>query len=144
MYLSFREEFSLAPEAIFPYFRSPSEWAKLYGLVKPTKTLEDGWHIISLKKAPFPLKAKNVLYEQDRRVRWIFGGFWRGMGEVNFCAAGKTTVVEGFEYIVPHGAWVFSGLVERRFMEREFRRIWALGWERIRKGKGGPPVSLAT
>ena len=31
MYLSFKEAFDLPISIIFPYFKSPSEWAKLYG-----------------------------------------------------------------------------------------------------------------
>ena len=42
MYLSFREKFDLPISKVFPYFKSPSEWGKLYGIVKPIKKLENG------------------------------------------------------------------------------------------------------
>lgn len=84
MYLSFREEFDLPISIIFPYFKSPSEWAKLYGMVKPTKVLEDDWHAIPLKMFPFPLVAKNVEYHHEKNVRWIFGGFWRALVKLIF------------------------------------------------------------
>ncbi len=137
MYLHFREEFDLPISDIFPYFRSPSEWAKLYGAVKPTRLLKDDWHAIPLKKVPFPLLAKNVECNHHESVRWIFGGFWRGVGEVNFSSENGRTIVEGFEYITPHGAWFLSSFIEKRFMEKEFARIWNLGWKRIRKNKKG-------
>ena len=135
MYLSFREEFDLPISTIFPYFKSPADWAKLYGVVKPTKNLEDDWYAVPLKMFPFPLKARNVDYQLNTKVRWIFGGFWRGVGEVNFSTEGNKTVVEGFEYITPHGLWILSSLFEKQFMEKQFEIIWNLGWKRIRKNK---------
>ncbi len=136
MYLSFREEFDLPISKIFPYFKSPSEWAKLYGVVRPTKILKDDWYAVPLKMFPFPLMAKNVEFHHDKKVRWIFGGFWRGIGEVNFYNKNNNTIVEGFEYITPHGFWLMSSLFEKYFMEKEFERIWKLGWIRIRRNKG--------
>lgn len=142
MYLSFKEEFDLPASRVFPYFRSPSEWAKLYGIVTPTKALEDDWYSIPLKKFPFPLIAKNVEFDHEKKVRWVFGGFWRGVGEVNFHSGGtKTTIIEGFEYIVPHGFWLASSLFDKHIMEKEFERIWSLGWERIRKAECGDSPS---
>jgi hypothetical protein len=137
MYLHFREEFDLPISEIFPYFETPSAWAKLYGMVKPVKILRDDWHAIPLKAIPFPLMAKNVECHHERSVRWIFGGFWRGVGEVNFYSENDKTIVEGFEYITPHGAWLISSLLEKHFMEEEFARIWNLGWKRIRKNEKG-------
>lgn len=133
MYLDFKEEFDIPISEVYPYFETPSDWAKLYGVVKPSMILKDGWHSIPLKMFPFPLIAKNVLSEPEARVRWIFGGFWRGVGEVNFSKENGNTIIEGFEYIIPHGLWIFSSLFERYFMEKEFQRIWNLGWKRIRK-----------
>jgi hypothetical protein len=137
MYLHFREQFDLPIKKIFPYFESPSEWAKLYGVVKPTKILKDHWHAIPLKKFPFPLLAKNVEYHHEKSVRWIFGKFWRGVGEVNFYSKNNKAIVEGFEYITPHGVWLISSLLEKHFMEEEFTKIWNLGWKRIRKNEKG-------
>ncbi len=135
MYLHFREEFDLPINKIFPYFKSPSEWAKLYGAMKPTRTLNDSWHAVPLKMFPFPLIAKNVEYHHEKNVRWIFGGFWRGVGEVNFYTKNNKTIVEGFEYITAHGFWIFSSLFEKMFMQKEFEKIWNLGWKRIRKNE---------
>jgi hypothetical protein len=60
MYLSFKEEFDLPVGIIFPYFKSPSEWGKLFGIVEPSKVLKNDWYAIPLKKFLFPLVAKNV------------------------------------------------------------------------------------
>ena len=68
-------------------------------------------------------------------MRWEFGGFWRGLGEVCFERVGGETILEGYEHIVPHGLWLLGSLVEERFMRREFERIWQLGWRRLRKGR---------
>jgi len=133
MYLHFKEEFNLPVREVYPYFKTPSDWAKLYGIVKPSKILKNGWHSIPLKMFPFPLVAKNVSSHKEKKVRWIFGGFWRGVGEINFSTSDDKTQVEGFEYITPHGFWIFSSIFETVFMEKEFKRIWNLGWKRIRK-----------
>ena len=133
MYLAFKEEFDLPVSRVFPYFKSPSEWAKLYGVVTPTKTLENDWHSVPLKRFPFPLIAKNVEFHHEKKVRWIFRGFWRGVCEVNFFSEKNKTTVEGFEYITAHGFWLVSSLFDKFLMRKEFERIWSLGWERIRK-----------
>jgi hypothetical protein len=69
MYLSFEEEFDIPVNRIFPYFESPSEWGKLYGVVKPPKVMKNDWHAIPVKKFPFPLMAKNVEYHHEKSVR---------------------------------------------------------------------------
>lgn len=135
MYLQFREEFDLPAARIFPYFATPADWAKLYGSVGETKVSGDGWYSVPLQRFPFPLVARNVVAEPDRLVRWIFGGFWSGVGEVRLTEAAGKTIVEGFEFITPHGLWLLAGPVEERFMAREFERIWALGWKRIRSSE---------
>ena len=133
MYLHFKEEFKLPVRDVYPYFETPSDWATLYGIVKPSKILKNGWYSIPLKRFPFPLVAKNVLSQKEKKVRWIFGGFWKGVGEINFSTRDDKTLVEGFEYITAHGLWIFSSFFETHFMEKEFKRIWDLGWKRIRK-----------
>lgn len=133
MYLHFKEEFKLPVQEVYPYFETPADWAKLYGAVKPSRVLNDGWYSIPLKMFPFPLVARNVSRQKEKKVRWVFGGFWRGVGEINFSNGNEKTVIEGFEYIVPHGLWIFSSIFETCFMEKEFKRIWNLGWKRIRR-----------
>ena len=133
MYLQFREEFALPAHRIFPYFATPADWATLYGAAGDIKVKGDDWYVVPLKRFPFPLMARNVEAQPDRFVRWIFRGFWRGVGEVRLTESGDSTVVEGFEYITAHGFSLLATPVEKRFMSGEFERIWALGWDRIRR-----------
>ncbi|WP_155772320.1 hypothetical protein [Mycobacterium asiaticum] len=135
VYLQFREEFDLPAHRIFPYFATPADWATLYGAAGDTKTKGDGWYAVPLKRFPFPLVARNVAAQPDRLVRWVFGGFWRGVGEVQLIESGRGTVVEGFEYITAHGFWSLATAFEECFMTAEFERIWALGWNRIRRNE---------
>ena len=135
MYISFIEEFDLPISVIFPYFKSPAEWGRLYGMFRPPKVLKNDWYAIPLKRFPFPLVAKNVEYHHEKSVRWIFGGFWRGVGEVNFFSKNNKTIVKGFEYITAHGLWLISSVFEKYFMQKELERIWSLGWKRMRKHK---------
>ncbi|MGZ4510809.1 MAG: hypothetical protein ACXVX4_05555 [Mycobacterium sp.] len=119
----------------FSVLRYPGHWATLYGAAGDTKVKGDGWYAVPLKRFPFPLVARNVEAQPDRLVRWVFGGFWRGVGEVRLTESGDSTVVEGFEYITAHGLWLLATLFEKRFMTGEFARIWALGWDRIRRNE---------
>ena len=135
VYLQFREEFDLPAHRIFRYFATPAEWATLYGAAGDTKVKGDGWYVVPLKRFPFPLVARNVEAQPDRLVRWVFGGFWRGVGEVQLIESGDITLVEGFEYITAHGFWVLATSFEERFMTAEFERIWELGWDRIRRNE---------
>ena len=135
MYLQFREEFHLPAHRIFRYFATPADWATLYGAPSDTRVKGGGWYVVPLKRFPFPLVARNVEAQPDRLVRWVFGGFWRGVGQVQLIESGDTTLVEGFEYITAHGGWLLATFIEERFMTAEFERIWALGWDRIRRNE---------
>ena len=86
-----------------------------------------------------PTVNKNVAVEPDHLVRWVFGGFWRGVGEVRVTEQDGVTVVEGFEFITPRGLWLLAAPVEDRFMASEFERIRALGWQRLRKNESDSP-----
>ena len=104
-------------------------------MVKPTKILKDDWYAIPLKKFLFPLMVKNVEYNHEKNVRWFFGGFWRGVGEVNFFTENNKTIVEGFEYITPHGLWLFSSILEKKLWKKSLRKfgLW-VGKESGKKG----------
>jgi hypothetical protein len=136
MLIQFEQKFELPLEDVFSYFRYPGCWVKLYGEVAPTTLDGQGWYIIRLKKFPFPLKAKIVHFDEGRRVRWMFGGFWRGIADIEFRtgAPGQAgTKVVGYEYIIPFGFWGAEQLIGRLLMQKEFERIWELGWTRLHK-----------
>ena len=68
-------------------------------------------------------------------------GILEGVGEVNFHSKNNKTIVEGFEYITPHGLWLMSSIFDKYFMKKEFERIWNLGWKRIRKNKSKSQIA---
>lgn len=90
-----------------------------------------------LKSFPFPLVAKITEDDPDRRVRWRFRGFWEGEGEVAFEPVGDGVVVTGHERIRPRALWVLGPVIERLFLEKRLRAIWALGFRRLRRQGSG-------
>lgn len=133
MYIEFQQEFNLPIDKVFSYFKGPIEWMNLYGKVSNAKHLKNEWKRIPLKKFPFPLVAKMIVREENKRVKYIFGGFWRGIAEIHFSETNGKTLISGYEYITPHGLWIFASLAERLFMKKEFERVWNLGWKRLHK-----------
>jgi hypothetical protein len=79
------------------------------------------------------LVAKIIESEENKKVKYIFGGFWRGIAEIHFIEKDGKTVISGYEYITAHGFWIFAPFAEKLFMKKEFERIWNLGWNRLRK-----------
>ncbi|MBU0991909.1 MAG: hypothetical protein KJ737_05385 [Proteobacteria bacterium] len=133
MYLQFKEEFERPLNEVYSYFKTPAEWTRLYGSGEPVKTLKNGWYAVYLTKFPFPLVAKIVEDSFEKKVRWIFSRFWRGVGEIRFSRVGDKTIVEGYEYIIPHGLWLFAPLFEKLVLRKGFVAIWERGWRRLRQ-----------
>lgn len=136
MLIQFNEEFELPIKQVFSYFKDPACWVKLYGEVAPVRQSKNGWWIIALKGFPFPLKTKVVFFEKEKRVRWIFSGFWRGIADIEFqeiSSEPPKTQVTGFEYIIPFGLWAAESFASNFFMQKQFENIWAMGWKRLRK-----------
>lgn len=131
--ITFNEHFRLPVAEVYQYFRTPADWARLYGLVGEPVDLGDGWYAIGLKDFPFPLVASNTECDPERMVRWVFRGFWRGRGEVRFEETDDGVVVSGFEEIAVRWLLFLSPLVEKTLLDRRFRTIWAIGWHRLRK-----------
>jgi len=122
-------------EQVYGFFKTPADWVRLYGLVGEVKNRGDGWYAVPLKRFPLPLVAKITTLEPFRLVRWQLGGFWRGTGEVRFALEPGGVQVEGYEEIGARWLPGFSRILETLFMEREFQRIWSLGWSRLRSGE---------
>ena len=135
--ITFNERFRLPVADVYQYFRTPADWARLYGLVDEPVDLGDGWYAIGLKGFPFPLIARNTEREPERLVRWVFRGFWRGRGEVRFEETDDGVEVSGFEEIAVRWLFCLSPLVEKTMLERRFRTIWSIGWHRLRKREAG-------
>jgi len=133
MIIRFKHEFELPPPEVYAYFRTPADWTRLFGLASDVRDYGDGWFAVPLKHFPFPLVARNIENEPNKRVRWVFRGFWRGRGEVCFSATSSGVVVEGYEEIAVRWLFFVSPLIERMFLERRFNAIWETGWHRLRR-----------
>jgi len=131
--IRFQEEFALPLAEVYPYFQTPADWTRLYGLAGQVEERGDGWYAVPLKSFPFPLVARNTLVEPERRVCWMFKGFWRGTGEVRFSPTPSGVLVEGYEELSVRWLFFLSPLVERLGLERGFRNVWEFGWRRLRK-----------
>jgi hypothetical protein len=132
MRITFEESFRLPVEEIFGYFRTPADWVRLYGMFGAVEYRGDGWIAVPLKGFPFPLVAKVTEAEENRQVRWVFRGFWRGEGEVRLTSSEGVTTVAGYEEISIRWLGALSPLIERSALETRFRGIWRHGWKRLR------------
>lgn len=133
MRIDFNETFDVPVEEVYGYFKTPVDWPRLFGTFGEVSDRGEGWYAVPLKGSPFPLVAKIVVDEPRQKVRWIFGGFWRGTGEVRFLDQPDGVRVEGFEEIAVRGLGLLSPVVERTLLERRFRAVWETGWRRLRK-----------
>ena len=133
MTIRFREQFALPIGEVFGFFPTPADWVRLYGFGGAARPLGDGWHAVPLKGFPFPLVTKVVACQENEFVCWTFRGFWRGQAEVRFSERDGRVIVEGFEDISVRWLFGLSPLIERAFLERTFRKLWAIGWRRLRE-----------
>ena len=133
MRIEFDERFELPAGELFSYFATPADWPRLYGLAAEVRDLGGGWCAVPLASFPFPLVARNTVVEPTRLVRWEFRGFWRGGGEVTFESSAGAVSLTGHEEISVRWLGPLSRLLEKLFLERRFRAIWALGWRRLRR-----------
>ena len=132
MRVTFEALFRVPVDEVFGYFRTPADWVRLYGMFGEVEDHGDGWIAVPLKGFPFPLVAKVTRTEENRLVRWVFRGFWRGEGEVRLGSSEGVTTVAGYEVISVRWLGPFSFLVERLVLETRFRGIWKHGWKRLR------------
>lgn len=133
MIVRFNEKFQLPIDEVYGYFRTPADWTRIFGFPGSARELDDGWYSVPLKIFPFPLVAKNTEEAPPTTVRWVFRGFWKGDGEIRLTQTDTGVLVEGFERIAIRRLGLLSPMVERLFLEKGFRRIWEIGWNRLRK-----------
>lgn len=139
MFIRFSERFALPVGEVFGYFATPADWTRLYGLTGKARDLGSGWFSIPLRRFPCPLVAKNTVVDVNRRVRWTFRGFWRGEGEIRLTSSPADSVLlEGYEEIALRYLFFLSPVIERLFLEAQFRAIWKLGWRRLHKNERSP------
>lgn len=132
MRIEFREEFDLPVQQIFEYFKTPANWSYLYGLHGSVADLGDGWFAVPLQRFPFPLIAKVTDLRLNEYAHWEFRGFWRGEGEIRFRQTSGKVVVSGYETISIRWLYILSPLVEKIFIEKQFRGVWRYGWRKLR------------
>ncbi len=144
MLIEFNEEFDLPVEVVYPYFRTPRDWPRLYGTFGEVEDRGDGWCAVPLRAFPFPLVARVTLDEPRRQVRWEFRGFWRGEGEVRFAATPGGVAVQGYERISIRPLPGLSPIVERLFLESKFKKVWESGWRRLRRLAADGAVAATT
>jgi hypothetical protein len=138
MRIEFSEFIPRPAEEVFPYFETPANWGRLYGLAGHIEDRGRGWYAVPLQRFPFPLVARVTALEPLSYVSWQFGGFWAGAGEVRFLVKPGGIQVEGFEDIRARWLPGLSSILEKLIMEQEFHRIWALGWRRLRNHAVAP------
>jgi hypothetical protein len=135
--IQFDEHVGLPVDEVYPYFRSPKDWPRLYGTFGGVEDRGDGWFAVPLRRFPFPLVAKTTRDDPNSCVAWTFRGFWRGDGQVSFVPVSDGVIIRGHERLsIRYLPWV-SRLVEVVLLERQFRRVWAAGWRRLRRQAGG-------
>jgi len=138
MHHEFREDIPLPPAEVYAYFRTPRDWTRLYGSFGEVRGRGGGWYAVPLKRSPIPLVARITVTDPDRRVAWAFRGMWKGRGEVNLEPSATGTLVTGFETITIPRVFGLGSLIERRFLQSQFRGIWDSGWRRLRGTAEGP------
>jgi hypothetical protein len=133
MLIKFDEELDLPVDDVYPYFRTPQDWPRLYGAFGEVEDRGDGWYAVPLRRFPFPLVARVTGDEPLRVVRWEFGGAWRGEGEVRFTPTDRGVTVQGYESITLRPLRWLAPILEPLFLEARFRRLWESGWRRLRR-----------
>jgi hypothetical protein len=133
MILHFHEEFRLPVSEVYPYFRTPSDWTRLFGFAGEVRDRGDGWYAVPLHRFPYPLVARITHDEPEQFVRWEFRGFWRGEGEARFSSRERGVDVDGYEELAVRCLGPLSPVLEKLVLERSFRAVWSVGWRRLRR-----------
>lgn len=143
MLIEFDEEFDLPVDDVYPYFRTPNDWPRLYGAFGDVGDRGGGWYVVPLRRFPFPLVARVTKDEPLRKVQWEFRGFWRGEGEVRFTPTTRGVVVQGYERITVRPLPWLAPIVERLLLESKFRKLWESGWRRLRRQAANRGATVA-
>jgi hypothetical protein len=133
MLVEFDEEFAVSVEDAYAYFRSPADWPRLFGAFGDVEDRGGGWHAVPLRGFPLPLVARVTTAEPLKRVRWEFGGFWQGEGQVSFAPTSRGVLIRGYERISLRPLLWLAPLVERLLLEKRFKKVWESGWRRLRE-----------
>ncbi|MCC6796095.1 MAG: hypothetical protein IT366_13330 [Candidatus Hydrogenedentes bacterium] len=133
MRVDFNETFPVPLEQAFSYFPTPHDWVRIFAFDDRIIDRGNGWYTVGLKKFPISLVLRVDIVVPNERVHWIFGGIWRGEGDVNFSPAPNGTTIYGFEEVhIPHMLGIGPRL-ECRYLQRPFERLWESGWKKLRR-----------
>lgn len=133
MHIKFHETFDVPIGLAFNCFATPKDWGRLFGFAGEVVDRGYGWYAVPLRRFPVPLVTRVDVLVPERRVHWVFKGFWRGEGEVNFETAGNGVSIWGFEDIAIPRMLGLGPMFEQRYLQRPFERLWESGWRRLRK-----------
>ncbi len=134
MRIEFNETLSADPATVYGYMRTPQDWTRLYGSFGETIDRGNGWIAIPLRRFPFPLIARITEDQEPDHVAWDLRGFFTGRGEVSVLPDGDGSVVQGFEEAAIPSLLGLGPMLEKRFLEARFRKLWAGGWKRLGPG----------
>ena len=137
MRIEFDEEFAISVEEAYGYFRTPSDWPRLFPAFAGASERGDGWYAVSFRGFPFPLVTRITRDEPGVRVAWEFQGFWTGDGAVELEQTDAGAIIRGHEDVSPRGLLWLAPFAERVFLEARFRDVWEGGWRRLRRRAAG-------
>jgi hypothetical protein len=134
MRVEFNKTLSAGPATVYGYMKSPHDWTRLYGSFGEIVDRGNGWMAIPLRRFPFPLIARISQHHEPDYVAWELRGFFTGRGEVRIRPEGDGSVAQGFEEASIPSLLGLGPMLERRFLEARFLRLWAGGWRRLGPG----------
>ncbi len=144
MRIEFEQSVKMSPAEAYACFRSPESWACVSGVFGKVAPLADGWFSLSLAGFPVPLRAKITREDPYRRVAWKIAGFFEGEGEVSFEPTDDGVIVFGYERLEAKWLPLLAPMLERLYLERRFRKLWAHGLRRLRRlGESGEGAAEA-
>ena len=147
MRIEFNETVTADPATVYGYLRTPQDWTRLYGSFGDTIDRGDGWVAIPLRRFPFPLVARMTADHGPDHVAWELRGFFTGRAEVHIRPRGNGSLVRGYEEASIPSLLGLGPMLEKRFLEDRFHRLWSGGWRRLGPGwshAGGVPRRIPT
>ncbi|MCZ7531103.1 MAG: SRPBCC family protein [Acidimicrobiia bacterium] len=131
MRVDFDETVPVPVDVVYGYLRSPEDWPRLYGTFGDVRDLGDGWFAVPLPGERPDLEARMTVTRPNERAAWDLRGIFTGRGEVRLSESGGGTRITGLEEIDVSAFENDQELLET--IDREFRAIWQIGWDRLRE-----------
>jgi hypothetical protein len=104
MLIRFREDVALPVADVYPYFQSPVDWVRLYGIAGAVEHRGDGWYAVPLRASLSTGRADHQNGTGSARALGVSRLLaWRGRGVPPQSLGG--TLIEGYELIAVR--WLF-------------------------------------